>query len=431
MSEAPDARRGDRRPRRLLSGLGGSLPFELQIAARYLMLRQKGMFISVISAISALGVVLGVAILLVALAIMTGFQGELRARILGALAHLSVYDLSVEGFTDYRDVTATIEAVPGVEAAAPVVYGKALALGRRSALVTLKGVDAEREPRVSEFASRMTSGDFADLGADHSGEPPPVVLGEELALALGVTLGDPVRLVVPEGRLTPVGAIPASRRFRVAGSFRLGLYDYDNGWALIPLGEAQRLAGNAGAVSHVEARVEDMFGVRELEAEVRETLGPGYAALNWIDMNTTLFSAFWLEKLATALFVGFIVGVAALNIVAGQIVTVTEKTRDIAVLRSMGATRRSVMALFMAQGAVIGLAGTALGAGLGILACEILDGRITIPEDVYQITAVPFTLLPGDLALVCLFAPIVCFAATLYPARRAASLVVTDALRFQ
>ena len=284
---------------------------------------------------------------------------------------------------------------------------------------------------MSEFAARMTAGRFEDLGARTPDDPPPVVIGEELALALGVSVGDPVRLVVPEGRLTPLGAIPASRRFRVAGSFRLGLYDYDNAWALIPLAEAQRLTGLEGEASHVEARVGDMFAVRELETRVRAALGPGYTALNWIDMNTTLFSAFWLEKLAAALFVSFIVGVAALNIVAGQIVTVTEKTRDIAILRSMGATGRSVMALFMAQGAAIGIAGTGLGAALGILACRILDGRIRIPEDVYQITAVPFTLLASDAALVCLFAPVVCFLATIYPARRAAALVVTDALRFQ
>ncbi len=417
--------------RRVTAALARSLPFELQIAARYLMLRQRGMFISVISAISALGVVVGVAILLVALAIMTGFQGELRARILGALSHLTVFSLSVEGFTDYPEAASRVAAVPGVVAAAPVVYGKAMALGRRSALVTLKGVDPALEPAVSEFAARMTAGRFADLGLETPGEPPPVLLGEELALSLGVSVGDPVRLVVPEGRLTPLGAIPASRRFRVAGSFRLGLYDYDNAWALIPLAEAQRLMGFIGEASHVEARVADMFAVRDLSREVREALGPGYSTIHWIEMNTTLFSAFWLEKLAAALFVSFIIGVAALNIVAGQIVTVTEKTRDIAILRSMGATKRSVMALFMAQGAVIGVAGTGLGAALGILACRLLDGRIRIPEDVYQITAVPFTLLPGDVALVCLFAPVVCFLATVYPARRAASLVVTDGLRFQ
>jgi lipoprotein-releasing system permease protein len=418
-------------PRSPWRGLLASLPFEFQIAGRYLMLRKRGMFISVISAISALGVVLGVAILLVALAIMTGFQGELRARILGALSHLTVYSISAEGFTDYGAVAEAARNVPGVEAAAPVLYGKAIALGRRDALVTLKGVDPALEPGVSEFASRMTAGEFAELGVVTSGEPPPVLLGEELAIALGVGVGETIRLMVPGGRLTPFGAAPTTRRFRVAGSFRLGLYDYDNAWALIPLSEAQRLTGRPDEASQVEARATDMFAVRELEEQVRGTLGPGYSTLNWIDLNTTLFSAFWLEKLATALFVSFIVGVAALNIVAGQIVTVTEKTRDIAILRSMGATRRSIMALFMAQGAVIGTVGTGLGALLGILACRILDGRIRIPEDVYQITAVPFTLLPGDVALVCIFAPLVCFLATVYPARRAASLVVTDALRFQ
>lgn len=425
---------GGRSPGRPPSRFGrfsGSLPFELQLASRYLTVRRRGLFISVISAVSAVGVVLGVAILLVALAIMTGFQGELRERILGALSHLTVYSRSQDGFADYPEAVAALEAVPGVEAAAPVIYGKALAVARRTALVTLKGVDPALEPAVSEFADRMVSGRFSDLAEAPEGEPPPVALGEELALALGVAVGDPVRLIVPEGDLTPLGVIPASRRFRVVGTFRLGLFDYDNAWALLPLREAQRLLGLPGEAGRLEARAEDLFAVREVEAAAARALGPGFSTLNWIDLNTTLFSAFWLEKLAAALFVSFIVGVAALNIVAGQVVTVIEKTRDIAILRAMGATRRSVMALFMAQGAIIGVAGTALGAALGVAACRALDGRIRIPEDVYQITAVPFTLLPGDLALVCLFAPVVCFLATIYPARRAAALVITDALRFQ
>lgn len=427
-----DSGPSSRRPPSRFGRVSAKLPFELQLASRYLMVHRRGLFISVISAVSAVGVVLGVAILLVALAIMTGFQGELRERILGALSHLTVYSRSQDGFSDYPEAIARLEAVPGVAAAAPVIYGKALAVARRTALVTLKGVDPALEPAVSEFADRMVSGRFADLAEAPEGEPPPVVLGEELALALGVAAGDPVRLIVPEGDLTPLGVIPASRRFRVAGTFRLGLFDYDNAWALLPLREAQRLTGLLpGEAGRLEARAEDLFAVREVEAEAARALGPGFSTLNWIDLNTTLFSAFWLEKLAAALFVSFIVGVAALNIVAGQIVTVIEKTRDIAILRAMGATRRSVMALFMAQGAIIGVAGTALGAALGVAACRVLDGRIRIPEDVYQITAVPFTLLPGDLALVCLFAPVVCFLATIYPARRAAALVITDALRFQ
>ncbi len=415
----------------MIRRLGQALPFELQVALRYLMLRRAGLFVSALSAISALGVVLGVAILLVALALMNGFQGELRARILGALSHLVVQDVSALGFADYQQTIRDLESVEGVEAAAPAIYGNALATGRREALVTFKGVDPDREPRVSEFAARMTLGDFDALARQNPDRDPPVILGEELALSMGVTLGDPVRLLTPERRLSPVGAIPQSRRFEVAGTFRLGLYEYDNSWALLPLADARRLAGQPGEANHLEVRLADMFAVRSVEAAARERLGGGYAFLNWIDMNSTLFSAFWLEKLATTLFVGFIIGVAALNIVAGQIVTVTEKTRDIAVLRSMGATRRSILLLFLSQGALIGVAGTGLGAALGVLATRLLDGRIRIPEDVYQITAVPFTLLPTDLTLVCIFAPLVCLAATILPARRAAALVVTDALRFQ
>ncbi len=416
------------------------MSFELRIALRYLVAQRRQLFISVISTISTLGVIVGVMILLIALAILTGFQGELRSRILGAASHLSIYKGGGAPFDDYRDVIAKLGGIDGIDGAAPVLYGKALVSSATgSGLVTLKGIEPMQEATVTEFGQKMMVGGLMRLvvpkddGSDPGTAPPGIVFGEELAMTLGVFIGDVVKVMTPEGHLTPFGMIPRTRSFRVVGIFRLGLYNFDNSWALLHLPDAQRLLGVGDEAMYVETKVRDLFAVEEIELEAMKALGPDYGSMNWKETNASLFSAFWLEKVVTTIFVSFIVGVAALNIVASQIMIVMNKTRDIAILRSMGASAKSIMRIFMLQGSIIGVVGTLIGAALGVGVSWVLDHYrlVTIPEDVYQVAWVPFKLLPMDFVLVVLAAPLICFLATLYPARRAAKLVITEALRFE
>ncbi len=414
------------------------LPFELRIALRYLLAQRRQLFISVISTISTLGVVVGVALLLWALALMTGVQGELRSRILGAASHLSIYRDDGLAFEDYRGVIDVLESLDGIEGAAPVLYGKALvSSGAGSGLVTYKGIDPALETAVTDFGETMVSGDLLDLSAEGDEGAadgiPPVVLGDGLAIQLQVFLGDTVKITAPEGHLGPFGMLPKTKNFRVAGTFHLGLSEFDNSFALLDLPDAQRLLGVGDEVMYVETKVTDVYGVEETEIAARTALGRGYGSRNWKEANSSLYSAFWLEKMATSLFVSFIIGVAALNIVATEIMIVMNKTRDIAILRSMGASPKSVMSIFMLQGAIIGVIGTAVGAVLGVSVPWILDRYrvISVPEDVYQMAYVPFKLLWSDFTLVVLAGPLICFLATLYPARRAARLVITEALRFE
>lgn len=416
------------------------MSFELRIALRYLVAQRRQLFISVISTISTLGVIVGVMILLIALAILTGFQGELRSRILGAASHLSIYKGGGAPFDDYRDVIAKLGGIDGIVGAAPVFYGKALVSSATgSGLVTLKGIEPMQEATVTEFGQKMMVGGLMRLvePKDDDAAPesarPGLVVGEELAMTLGVFIGDVVKVTTPEGHLTPFGMIPRTRSFRVVGIFRLGLYNFDNSWALLHLPEAQRLLGVGDEAMYVETKVRDLFGVDEIEIDAMKALGSDYGSMNWKETNASLFSAFWLEKMVTTIFISFIVGVAALNIVASQIMIVMNKTRDIAILRSMGASAKSIMHIFMLQGSIIGVVGTLIGATLGVTISWVLDHYrlVTIPEDVYQVAWVPFKLLPMDFLLVVLAAPLICFLATLYPARRAAKLVITEALRFE
>ena len=421
------------------------MSFELRIALRYLIAQRRELFISVISTISTLGVIVGVMILLIALAILTGFQGELRSRILGAASHLSIYKGGGEPFNDYRAVIAKLGGIDGIEGAAPVLYGKALVSSATgTGLVTLKGIEPMQEATVTEFGQKMMAGELMGLmrlvepkddgsGTDPEKTPPGIVVGEELAMMLGVFIGDVIKVTTPEGHLTPFGMIPRTRSFRVVGIFRLGLYNFDNSWALLHLPEAQRLLGVGDEAMYVETKVRDLFGVEAIEIEAMKALGSEYGSMNWKETNASLFSAFWLEKMVTTIFISFIVGVAALNIVASQIMIVMNKTRDIAILRSMGASAKSIMRIFMLQGAIIGVVGTLLGAACGVTVSWVLDHYrlVTIPEDVYQVAWVPFKLLPVDFLVVVFAAPLICFLATLYPARRAAQLVITEALRFE
>jgi lipoprotein-releasing system permease protein len=409
------------------------MPWELRIALRYLTARRKQAFISLISAVAVTGVAVGVMALLIALGLMTGLQSEIRARILGATAHVSIFKARGEPFSDYREVVRSVRQVPGVEGAAPAVYGKALLTSTtHSAVATLKGIVPRDEETVTDVLAHVREGDVAAL--DHPGEGlAPVLLGSALADSLNVGVGDVVTVTSPKGRLSPIGLLPRVGRLRVAGTVKTGLFEFDSSWGYLPLASAQRLFERDDQASLVEVRLHDMFAVKREARAILDHLGEGYLTTDWIQMNGSLFSALWIEKMAIGITIGLIVVVAALNIVATLVLMVMEKHKDIAILVSMGASRGAITRLFMLQGTVIGVVGTAVGGLLGWGACRILDRYqlIRIPEDVYQIAWVPFRLLPGDAAVVLAGAVLVCFLATLHPARVAARLDPAESLRYE
>ena len=408
------------------------MPFELRIALRYLKARRKQAFISIISGVSVLGVGVGVTALLISLGLMTGLQGEIRSRILGSTAHVSIHPSGEIPLVDHATVRATIEKNPHVLGSAPAVYGKGLitSAGGGKASVTVKGIDIALEPKVTEVANQVEDGSLAELESREEG-PPPILLGRDLAAVLGVGPGQIVQIWSTHTRLSPMGAIPRVKSFRVAGTVNSGLWEFDSEWAYLALPEAQRLFGMGDSVSLVEVRIDDMYQAREVGAELVEALGRGYVTNDWIRMNQSLFAALWLEKVAIGITIGLIVMVAALNIVATLILMVMEKSQDIAILVSMGAARGMIARIFMLQGTIIGAIGTLAGGFLGWLACFILDRYrlIQVPADVYQVSYVPFKLQVEDASLVIAGALLVCFVATIYPARGAARLDPAEALR--
>jgi lipoprotein-releasing system permease protein len=410
------------------------MPFELRIALRYLTAGRRQAFISLISGISVLGVAVGVTALMIALALMTGLQAEIRSRILGATAHVSIFRVGQESFEGYRGVAERVSGLPGVEGAAPALYSKGLlSSAGSSAFATLKGIVPADERRVTELAAQVESGSLEAL-AQADPVLPPVLLGHQLAESLGVSEGDVVTLTSPRGRLSPVGFLPRVAKLRVAGTVRSGLYEFDSAWAYLPLKSAQRLfASGEDRATLVEVRLTDMYAVAAATSAILETVGAGYVTTDWIQMNQSLFSALWLEKTAIGITIGLIVMVAALNIVATLVLMVMEKHKDIAILSAMGASAGAIQRIFMVQGTVIGSVGTLIGALVGWAACDVLDRYqlLKVPSDVYQISHVPFTLLPSDAATVVAGALVVCFLATLHPARGAARLDPAQALRYE
>lgn len=411
------------------------MPFELRVALRYLTARRKQAFISLISAISVLGVVVGVMALLISLALMTGLQGEIRSMILGTTAHISVFRSRSEGFENYREATMAVRKVPRVLGSAPTVYGKVLMVSPAgSDVATIKGILPALENTVTDLAAQIATGSLRPLESEsgHDGLA-PVLLGLELASKLGVGVGDVVSVTSPQGRLSPMGLLPRQAKLRVVGTVKSGLYEFDSAWAYVPFAVAQRLFDKGDSATLVEVRVDDMYAVKQIAPRILAALGDGYLTTDWIEMNRSLFRALWLEKTAIAITIGLIVVVAALNIVATLVLMVMEKHKDIGILVSMGASRAQVTRIFVLQGTLIGAMGTLVGSALGVAACRVLDAYklIRIPADVYQIDHLPFRLLPGDAAIVVVGAVIVCFLATIHPARQAARVDPAEALRYE
>jgi len=402
---------------------------ELFIARRYLLARRKQAFISVISLISTIGVGVGVIALIVALALMTGLQGELRDRILGSTAHAYVWKNG--GILDYHAEVKKLQTVPGVLGAAPAINGIALISSPHGrTFIKLKGIDSQLEPNVTDLGRSMQQGSVKAI-LNEEGELPGILIGKELAQTLAVKVGDTVNLLTDQGTLSPGGMLPRNRLARVAGIFSLGLQEFDSAWAFVSLAFAGRLVG-VDQVELIQLRVSDIDNAPAIAASV-QAVDSSYRAQDWTVLNASFFSALGIEKLGMSIAIGLIMMVAALQIVASLILLVMEKSRDIGILKTMGTSPQRISVIFMMQGTIIGVVGTAIGAMVAVALCWVLTEYrlVHIPEDVYQIAYIPFIVTLKDFVTVVVSAVVICFLATIYPSRQAARLDPVQALRFE
>ncbi len=406
--------------------------YQLFIAFRYLRAKKRHRGISFNTVISISGVTLGVMALIVVLSVMSGFHEDLRNKILGVNAHLIV--LSYQGkIGDYREKIERLLTVPEVTSASPFVLGQVmLSKDGRAQGVYLRGVDPEYESRTTIIEKRMKAGSFDALEKD-AGQRPPIILGSELASALGVYLGDTLRVISPTLQRGPLGMIPRVREFTVAGIFEIGMYEYDANLAITSLRTAQEFFQTGDTVNGIEVTLMDIYRADEMRERIPEILGPNYYGRDWMQMNRNLFSALKLEKFTMFVILTLIVLVAAFNIVSTLIMNVLEKEREIAILKAMGATNRAVMGIFVLQGLIIGLTGTVLGVILGYTVGYLIDNYqiIKLPADVYYLSHLPVKMKVVDFVVVSLSALVITLLATVYPALQAARLNPIEPLRYE
>ena len=410
--------------------------FELFIAARYLRAKRRQAVIGVITGISILGVAAGVASLIIALAINNGFRQDLQARLLGSTPHVSIMKIENSGIEDWQPKLAELEKAPHVVAAAPSIYEQVLvSRGARAKGVILKGIDPPREKKVSRLLDNVVLGSTKVLEESKPENEPfaPIILGKDLAQDLGATIDSVILVTSPQGELTPFGLVPKYVRFRVVGIFQSGFYDYDTSWAFTRLSDAQKLFGLGDVASVLEFKIDDLDRAYEVGEELQRRIGHGYQATTWMDQNKALFRALRLERVVTFITIGLIVLVAALNILISLIMMVMEKTKDIAVLMSMGARRAQIRRIFIAQGVLIGVIGTLLGLVLGYVGAWA-GGHyklVSLSAEVYSIDYVPFAARPIDGVVVALVAVFISFVATIYPSYAASRILPAEALRYE
>ncbi len=427
------------------------MQFELFIAARYLRAKRRQAVIGVITVISIIGVAAGVASLIIALAINNGFRQDLQDRLLGSTSHINLLRIQSDGIRNWESLLARMQKQPHVIAGAPAIYEQVLiSRGARAQGGILKGIIPHEERKVSTILDTVKQGSAAALDQSptpasaetppDSDEPaqtaaplPPIILGKDLADELGAVVGSVVTVTSPQGELTPFGIVPKYKRFKVAGVFQSGFYDYDNTWAFIRLSDAQRLFDLSDVVSVLEFKVDDIYKVGEIAPKLESEAGKGFMSTNWMEQNRAIFHALRLERVVTFITIGLIVFVAALNILISLIMMVMEKTRDIAVLVSMGAKRRQIRRIFMYQGLLIGVIGTVLGLilGFGLSWAAGHYHLVSLSAEVYSIDYVPFAPRPWDGLLVAVVAIGVSFIATLYPSWSAAGVLPAEALRYE
>ena len=416
--------------------------YEWFIGLRYLKAKRKQTFISIITVISIAGVMVGVMTLIVVLAVMNGFEKTLKEKILGTQAHIVVLKAGQEGIDQYDQVAREVEETRDVVSASPFIFSQVM-LSSDSGVsgVVVKGIDPARVGKVTELAHYLKAGRLEDLQKPPAGELPGIVLGVELAKHLGLSVGDPLQVVSPLGTITPMGMVPKTKRFRVVGIFQSGMYEYDTTLAYISLENAQKFFNLDGRVTGIEIKTDNVYGVKEIGREIRRKLGFPFWTKDWMEMNRNLFSALRLEKIAMFIILVLIVLVAAFNIISTLIMVVMEKNKDIAILKSMGTPARGILRIFIIEGLVIGVVGTAMGliAGLAIALnlekitgfVENLFGFKILSSDVYYIDRLPSQVNPYDVAWIVLTAILISLLATVYPAWRASRLDPAEALRYE
>jgi lipoprotein-releasing system permease protein len=406
--------------------------FEWFVARRYLRSPYRPAVLRLVTAFSVLGVAAGVATLVIALSMNTGFRETLQDRLLGVKAHVSVTRPGTGGIHDYEALAARLARVPGVKSVTPAVYQTVLlSFGGDARGIVTKGIDPERERRNDEALQRVIAGHL-DFAPDNNGID-ALLIGKQLADEWKITPGDYVTLTSPQGRLTPFGMIPRTRRFRVAGVFDSGFYDYDENWCFMTLAAAQALSGTGDIVNVLEFRLDRPEQAPEIARLLERQAGPSFTASTWVEENRALFRALRLEKLVTAIFIGLITFVAGLNILVVLSMTVTDKARDIAVLMSMGTRREQIRRIFLWQGIVIGATGTLCGLCIGYAFAWIAGAFHLIPLDpqVYAVPYVPFHPSVKDGVWITIVAMGISIGATILPARAAARLLPVEILRYE
>jgi len=410
------------------------MSFEYFIGRRYLRAKRKQAFISLITILSTAGIAVGVMALIVVIAVMSGFESDLKSRILGGQSHIVLMRHGGQ-FTEYRKILKDVEKIDGVESATPIIYTQVmLRASSRVSGAVLRGIDPESAGRVIKTLDKVSLHNPKDgTGESTDNNVPGIVLGKELANNLGVSKGDIIYLISPRGMISPIGHLPAMKRFRLTGFFESGMYDYDGSFAYINIEQAQKILRMGNSVTGIEIRVDNMYKAREIAQKIVSSLGFPFWARDWMQMNQNLFTALKLEKTVMFIILTLIVLVAAFNIASTLIMMVMEKTRDIAILKTMGATDKSIKKIFVFKGMVIGTVGTILGVILGFVLCTILK-HYKIAEltgDIYYFTTkLPVRLEFFDVFIIVSAALVICFFATIYPARQASRLDPVEAIRY-